>query len=314
MEKDKKKILIIDDSEDFRVFVRQLLNDNGFDTIEASNGKEGLKKALEEEPDLIILDLLMPPPDGFKVCKHLKTQYETVNIPIIVTTIVENRFKMIEAFENGADDFILKPIDPKIFLVRIYANLRRTIRELASNPLTHIPGINFFRIEAEKRLKEKKIFALAICDIDNFKSYNDKYGFEKGDEVIKKLAYILRENLKNEPGKSDYCLAHLGGDDFVFLAPVDKIKEICDKVIKEFDKVVPDFYNEEDRQRGYIWATNRKGNLEIFPFMTLSIGIATNEKNRYTKYAELVQAANEVKNFLKRATYSNYMIDRRWKK
>lgn len=306
---ESKLILLVDDNEDELHLLRILLVRSGYRVITAQNGIEALAKVQEQKPDLVLLDLIMPFMDGIKACSTLKSNYETTTLPVIIISHKETTDSIVTAFDAGADDYVIKPVRSGELIARLKANLRRTSKEIMANPLTRIPGINFLHQQVKKRLAQNTPFALGICDIDNFKAYNDRYGFDAGDKVIVELARILRTYVSSKDPVN--CLAHLGGDDFIFLCRCQEVETICANIIKDFDAIVTSFYHQEDLNNGYIQAISRRGNLEYFPVMSLSIGLTSTEDRTYTKLAELAEAANEVKVLLKKSINSNYMLNRR---
>jgi diguanylate cyclase (GGDEF)-like protein len=179
-----------------------------------------------------------------------------------------------------------------------------------ANPLTKLPGNIVIREEAEKRIREGTKFVVFHTDLDNFKAYNDKYGLANGDEAIKLCADVLKEAMKAK-GNSDDLLGHEGGDDFVLITTPDKAEEVGKMVTAEFDKKITPLYNEEDRQRGYIVAHSRDGELKKFPIMAISIAGVSNEKRSIASYAEITNITAEVKKKAKSIEGSVYLIDRR---
>ena len=158
---------------------------------------------------------------------------------------------------------------------------------------------------------EKKIFSYAYIDLDNFKSYNDVYGYLKGDEVIKELAKLIVSVVREfDP---DICfVGHIGGDDFVIVTSKDKMIPIVEEIIRRFDESVYRFYNEEDRRRGYILTTDRMNNIRKFPLMRVSISIVNVLKEMH--YARIIEKVFEIKRFLKSRPLKNksvYHLDRR---
>ncbi|MBN2055702.1 response regulator [bacterium] len=302
-------VLIVDDNEDDLHLLKVLLMRHDYQVVTATNGAEALERIPLHKPDLILLDLIMPYMDGIKTCRIIKANYETTATPVIIISHRESTNDIVKAFEAGADDYITKPFRPAELLARLRANLRRTSREITANPLTRIPGINFLYHQVRERLARGEDFILGICDIDNFKAYNDRYGFEAGDRVIQHLADMLRTHIVSSDPVN--CLAHLGGDDFIFLCRDQKVREICEGLIKDFDEFIPSMYNEEDLKRGYIQAINRQGSIEFFPIMTISVGLAGTFGRTYSKLAELAEEANEVKQFLKKSPTSSYLVNRR---
>ena len=179
-----------------------------------------------------------------------------------------------------------------------------------ANPLTHLPGNNVIREEAEKRLKENKKFVVIHSDLDNFKAYNDKYGLMKGDEAILLTCQILQDALRNK-GNADDFVGHEGGDDFVAITTPDKDESVTDHIIKEFDKKIRALYNQEDLNRGHIIAKGRDGIVHEFPIMTISLSGVSNATRKIESYAEITNIAAEIKKKVKAIERSVYLLDRR---
>lgn len=305
-------VLIADDDRDIRRLLEEYFSGHGFTIDLAATGTECLEKVRTNPPHLILLDVIMPELSGIEVCKQLKDSYQTTNIPIIMLSSKDRSTDIVQAFENGADDYVTKPFELDSLLARVRANLRRTSREITANPLTKVPGINFLHQQLMQHTARQNPIAFAICDIDNFKAYNDKYGFDAGDNILRFVADVLRQALINHPSPSN-CLGHIGGDDFIFICRIEDIHTICEQIIRDFDSGIGNYYNDTDRKAGFIKGLNRRGIPEYFPIMTLSIGLSTNQNIQYTKLAEFAEAANEMKVFLKMQPESNYMVNRRRK-
>jgi diguanylate cyclase (GGDEF)-like protein len=176
-----------------------------------------------------------------------------------------------------------------------------------------LPGNVSIEEETIKRIKNCALFAFAYIDIDNFKAYNDVYGYKKGDDVITSVAAIISD-VRKTYGSDDDFIGHIGGDDFIVIARPEKIDAICANITKEFDQRVPDFYRQEDRDKGHIVTRDRRGNINTFPLMTISIGVVSNEKRTFDHYAKVAAIAAEMKQFVKtraNKNISSYAKDRR---
>jgi diguanylate cyclase (GGDEF)-like protein len=159
-------------------------------------------------------------------------------------------------------------------------------------------------------LESKDIFAVCYIDLDKFKSYNDKYGFEHGDEVIRETARILIRNVQ-QCGNPDDFIGHIGGDDFVIVTTPVLADNICKKIIADFENTVPSFYNETDRKNNYIIARDRKGTEQKIPLLSVSIGVVTNESRRIEHVAQIGEIGAELKSYAKSLERSNYVKDKR---
>jgi diguanylate cyclase (GGDEF)-like protein len=302
--------MIVDDEPHVVESIKTELESSGYRVVISTNGKDAVELAKKVRPDLILLDILMPKLSGLEVCSRLKDDFLTSRIPIVILTVMSDTRKKVMAIDGGADDFMTKPFDPEEVTARIRMIIRRTETNIGSNPLTRLPGNTEIYREIEYRLKSRNKFAMAYVDIDNFKAYDDKYGYEKGDKIIIETSLILQSTIARLGNRKDF-VGHIGGDDFVFISTPSKANKICDEIINRFDEVIPSFYNEEDRARGYIECEDRRGNMNRFPILTLSIGIVTNSRRKLKSHITVAEIATEMKNFAKRFKGSTYKIDRR---
>jgi len=304
------KILVIDDDPDLLNIIKTQLKFSGYDVITAYNGEEGLHLARTESPDLVIVDLLMPVMDGFEVCKHLRQDRLTYLTPVIMLTASGTQHDKIQALKGGVDDFISKPFAPNELDARIEGLIRRFHQSRSSNPLTGLPGNMSIEQEVNKRIFKRDPMAVLYIDLDNFKAFNDKYGYDKGDDVIQLVARILI-NAAEELGRKDDFIGHIGGDDFIFITGPDRMETVCNYIIKWFDELVPTLYNEEDQLRGHIEVVNRQGVVQHFPIMSVSIGVCTNEHRTLSSALQVSEICAEVKKAAKKAKRSNFVVDRR---
>jgi diguanylate cyclase (GGDEF)-like protein len=183
---------------------------------------------------------------------------------------------------------------------------------LDSSPLTRMPGGMAVENTLSKRLQESEKLAFCIMDLDNFKSYNDRYGYAKGNEVIRATAAIIESAVREHGGKEDF-IGHIGGDDFAVITDTETYEAICRTIIKRFDETVISFYNETDRARGYITTRNRQGRPMTFPVMSLSIAVVTTDRNRRMNHIEVGEIAAELKTYAKSLPGSVLVTDRRGK-
>jgi diguanylate cyclase (GGDEF)-like protein len=305
----RKKILVIDDDPDILDVLELTLSDR-FDVVPASNGAEGLKQVRAHQPDLIITDYMMPVMTGPEFCKQMRKDVTISHIPIIMLTGKGDIKDMVSGINAGADDYLIKPFEPESLLARISMIMQRTSRNLDANPLTRLPGNASIMEELQSRIQSGKVFAVGYCDLDKFKLYNDKYGFEKGDEIIKTTARIITQAAQ-EAGGADVFVGHIGGDDFVFVSDDQIADRISQKIIDMFDQTSPNFYSEEDRTAGFIAGKDRQGNETKAGLMSISIGIVSNFNQKITHVAQVGEIGAELKKFAKAQEISNYVRDKR---
>mgnify|MGYP000489320458 CR=1 FL=1 len=304
------RILVVDDDPDIRDVLKLTLAEENYTILEAEDGEEALKIINSRPLDLVILDYKIPKLDGRQVLRRVKDDLLLRHLPIIMLTGKGELEDKVGGLDAGADDYITKPFEPKELLARIRMTLRRTERDLGANPLTRLPGNVSILNELSSRLEKNSLFAVAYLDLDKFKSYNDKYGFEFGDEVIRETARILIKTI-HEQGNPDDFIGHIGGDDFVVITTPEKVDNICEQIIEQFKQVSPSFYNEEDRKRGYIIARDRKGNEEKVSLLSVSIGVVTNESRKISHVAEIGEIGAELKGYAKSLEGNNYVKDKR---
>ncbi len=305
----KTKILTVDDDPDI-LDVLELTLSEYYQVFQARDGKTGLEMVHQKAPDLIICDYMMPVMNGREFCKAVKKDLLLRHIPLIMLTGKGEVHDRIGGIEAGADDYIVKPFDPGELLVRIKSILKRTVSTLDANPLSHLPGNTSIMEEFQRCIDSGKIFAVSYADLDKFKAYNDKYGFEKGDEVIRELARILIKVVPDKGGPNAF-IGHIGGDDMVFIAENDVTDEVCREVIREFDAKTPSFYSPEDRKAGYIISKDRQGKEQKFGLLSLSIGVVSNSVQKITHVAQISEIGAELKKYAKGFEKSNFVRDKR---
>src|SRR3989338_6180552 len=310
MNPEKKKVLLAEHEAGIAEIIQYLLKAWDYDIVAISKGSAVMDAVRREQPDIIIIDCGLPDMDGLKVSKALKEDFLTAHIPIIVLIDKRQiRKKMLE-IEQGVDDYIANPPDPIDLEVRMELALRRVSHQLYANALTKLPGNKQIEKAIHSRMENKKSFSVAYYDIDNFKSFNDKYGYMKGDSVIRHTAYIISTTVKRYGNQDDF-VGHIGGDDFVIVTTPDKDRLIASESILAFNRAIPFHYSKEDRDRGYITAKDRRGTLINTPLMSISIAIANNRHFPIKNMVELMEIITEIKRYLKTLSGSNFLVNRR---
>jgi DNA-binding response OmpR family regulator len=305
-----ERILVIDDDPDIVQFVRVNLELEGYQVDTAIGGEEGIQKALSNPPDLVLLDIMMPEVDGMEVMERLQLSPATANTGIVLLTaltVTEDRVKGLMA---GADDYVTKPFAIEELVARIGAVLRRSKEMRDLSPLTGLPGNFRIAEELERRVLSGESFAINHADLDNFKAFNDHYGFMRGDNVIKFTANTLVEAAV-ATGDPACFVGHIGGDDFVAVMSPEVGEQFCKTVISLFDDGILDFYDPHDALRGYVEVIDRRGERHAFPIVSLSLGVATNLRRSFTSAWEASAVASEMKEHAKADAGSAYKIDRR---
>jgi PleD family two-component response regulator len=305
-----QSVLIVDDDPDIQAFLKSLLVSAGYRVAVASDGREGLERALEVRPDLILADVMMPNMDGFAFAEQIRKDPRTSSTSIIMVTAKGQLSDKVLGLVSGADDYIIKPFDPVELLARISGTMRRAREMRAASPLTGLPGNLRIQEEIEQRVQGGKPFALLYADLDHFKAYNDRYGFQRGDQAIQLLATVATR-LARELAGPEAFVGHVGGDDFVMVVDPDVAEGLASELCRTFDLEVPSLYDADDVARGQIELRDRRGRLAHFPLLSVSIGVAGNGHHAFSHHSEAVALATEMKHLAKREPGSSFAVDRR---
>jgi diguanylate cyclase (GGDEF)-like protein len=306
------KVLVVDDERNILDIIKFNLEVEGYEVIISLDGEDALQKVHEIRPDLILCDIMMPELDGLEVCRRLKADGRTNQIPVVMLSAKTQAQDKIASIDAGADDFITKPFDFSDLVARIKINLVRAGHKRDVSPLTGLPGGISIEAETKNRIAKELLFSTLFVDIDNFKPFNDLYGFPSGDEAIQMLAAVIDECVRKH-GNIDDFIGHSGGDDFVIITSPDKASTVAEEIISAFDSRVANLYKDEDLKRGYSILVDRLGRDNYIPIMTLSIGIASNSKRHITTHWEVGEIAKETLNYAKSIPGSTYFMDRRRK-
>lgn len=294
----KKRLLLADDDKTFHNVITRLFNGPDWEVTTAEDGVAALENISNRIPDVIVLDLNMPKMGGRQLLAELRRNPGTAFIPVIIISGDSGPEEQAAEFNLGADDFVPKPFEASELAARIEAAVRRARRMLAANPLTFLPGGPAIEEEAASRIRAGSPLAFFYMDIDNFKAYNDNYGYLKGDGAIRMAGRVLTEVQSSLVGE-DVFVGHIGGDDFVLMCDPARAEEAAASIARKFDAAAAGLYSPEDRERGYIIAKDRAGNVKEFPLMSLTIAIATNELRTLEHYAKMADITAEIKKHLK---------------
>lgn len=264
---------------------------------------------LRGRPRLVLFDASRCESAVFHACARLKRDSFTGIVPAAL--LVRDADDAVgDAFAAGADEVLRTSLPVGELTVRLDALLRRSDRDVFVHPSTRLPGTNEIEAEIGRRLAIDERFATCYADLDHFKEYNDRYSYYDGDRVIRILAKILHDVVKGSCGEVGF-VGHIGGDDFIFIIPVDAVQEVCGEIVAIFDALVPYQYSEQDRRAGYFFGKDRRGQLHRVPLMTVSIGIVTNERRRFSHAAQVSELVTEMKSYAKTLPGSVFTVDRR---
>lgn len=305
-----KEIHIIDCNNDLIMTLRELFEEERTFRFRNIN-PDKLELSLKSIPSIIIINEESINEDVLELCEKIRKNEDNSITPIIVITADDSKEHKIDILERSVE-YVISKKDIKDYLYYIIKNLSRllTVNRTVS-PLTGLPGNLPIQTELKKRLLKKEPFVVLYIDLDNFKAYNDVYGFLKGDEIIKLTAKIITKHI-HALESTDAFVGHIGGDDFVAITNDDiDYEAICQDIIAEFDVEVLKLFNDTDIERKYIEVQNRKGVMEQFPLTSISIGVVVADAKRFSNILEIGEVGAQVKHLSKTTMGSSYAIDRR---
>jgi PleD family two-component response regulator len=283
----------------------------GFSITTLPSAGEVLEGVSRAYPAAVVLDGSEPAEAALELCRQMKAEPFTAVVPVIVYVHGDGPDIAADALEAGADEVLTPRVSERETELRLLLALRRAQRDVSVHPTTRLPGTVQIERDFAERLRTGGKFAVCYADLDNFKEFNDRYGYHQGDRVILIVSKILRDVVRAYSPTG--FVGHIGGDDFIFSVPLADMKRCCELVLEVFDTLVPYQYAESDRDQGFFIGKDRRGNPFQVPLMTLSIGVVTNEKRTLTHPAEIGELATEMKSYAKTFTGSLYVVDRRTK-
>ena len=302
------EIYIIDDDETSIVIFKELFRDEP-DYKFISVKTEQIDIALKNIPSLIVINEDAIDRNVLQICRKIRKDEDNTITPVIVVSSNGSRKHRMEILNESIEYFIKKPVDEGY----LYYTVKNITRLLETNrrvsPLTGLPGNVQIHSELKKKLSNQEEFSVLYFDLDNFKSYNDFYGFLKGDKIIQFTADTIIQEI-HANGDAGF-IGHVGGDDFIAIVPYVDVENLCQRIIARFEHKVKDFFCEKDVKNGYIEIANRKGAIEKFPLTSLSIAVVVADKNRFKNILEIGDVAAQVKHVVKSVMGSSYIIDRR---
>lgn len=304
-----QEIYIIDDDDSSIVIFRELFrNDPEFKFISVKT--EQIDVALKNIPSLIVINEDAIDRDVVELCRKIRKDEDNTITPVIIVSSKGSKEHRMRILQESVEYFIKKPVDEEY----LYYTVKNLNRLLASNrtvsPLTGLPGNVQIHAELKKRIARQEPFSVLYLDLDNFKAYNDVYGFLKGDEIIEFTAETIVNSVHSDKIENTF-VGHIGGDDFVAIVPGTSCEKLCQNVILEFDNNVQKFFTEDDLEKGYIEVANRRGIIEQFPLTSISIGVVVADVGRFHNILEIGEIGAQVKHAAKSVMGSSYAIDKR---
>ena len=304
-----QEIYIIDDEPNLRETLKRLFKEDKSYRFKSVPTEE-LDIALKNIPSLIIINEDNIDEDIISICEKIKKDDDNTITPVIVLSSNKDHDHRINLLKLGVSHYIINPINEDFFYYTIQNTLNLIYINRRVSPLTGLPGNVQIQAEMKKRFSLKETFAMIYIDLDNFKAYNDIYGFLKGDQIIKFTAKTILKNVHTDEYEDSF-VGHIGGDDFVAIVSETDYEKICQNIIADFDTNILKYFTDEDVERGYLEVENRKGIMEQFPLTSISIGVVEVEEGRFANVLEIGEAGASVKHLAKTIQGSTYVVDRR---
>ena len=306
---EKKRILcLFREDHQFDSWIDYLSGENYF-VYQYPDLLSAMAQIYNTPPDIILLSTRTEGWENF--LKQMKN--DTVYGHLILMLIVERaEFHSLIPVITGLplDDLVMADTQLEEVLLRVRIKEILGNRYLDANPLTRLPGNYSIMSSIQNFINSRTPFGLTYLDIDNFKSFNDKYGFARGDDMIRMTARILTNVIKRLCPEKGF-IGHIGGDDFVFIVLADVVEECCKQVIQNFDLVSSTLSDDEDRLRGFIETEDRQGKIQKFPLPTVSLSVIDTRQTQILHPGEASAISSELKKMVKKMPGSNYMINRR---
>lgn len=229
-----KKIVIAEDDDAIAHMVNMALGDAGFLCLRARDGEEALKLVKAHDPDLLVLDVMMPRVDGLEVARRLKSDVMWSRTPILMLTALASVDDQVKGLDSGADAYMSKPFDLREFGARVRALIRTARRERDRNPTTNLPGSRAIDEELEAALKRGAATGVVHVDLLNFDAYADAVGIARSEDTVRALGQLLLETARAISGGGSF-VGHVGGSDFIAVVAVEHAARFAAAMEAEFE-------------------------------------------------------------------------------
>jgi GGDEF domain-containing protein len=292
--------------------IKIVLETKGYQLITREKLHSAISLFLDDPPDMLVMEKGFDNNQGSDtdLMNSVKACQQKVNIPVILAVTQEDIKKGVDWKTYSVDDFFTLPPVPHLVVNRIELALARMVRVFDNNPLSKLPGNTSILQAIQRSIESGEKYAVCYIDIDNFKPYNDRYGFSQGDDVILMVARIT-VNAVDELARKDSFIGHVGGDDFVFIVREESVQSVCERILDNFEVVKKMFLSSDDLEAGCYNEKDRQGRETTFGLLSLSIAVVLTEIDKFAHSGEVATVASQVKHYVKEKEGSNYLIDRR---
>jgi PleD family two-component response regulator len=287
----KARLLIVEDDFDISNMLRIYFSGQDYEVDIAPRGSDALEKTRQHLPHLIVLDIMLPDIDGYEVCRRLRTQPRTRHIPVIFLTQKDERSDKLQGLELGADDYITKPFDIEELKLRVQNAIARAERESLTDPRSGLPSGRLIEEEL-RRIIRLDNWAFMDIQVNHFSPFKDEYGFVASDDVLRFTAMTLNEVVDTVGTINDF-IGHAGENNFIVITTDEQAEKIREEIKQRFTDEVLTHYNFMDREQGYITVTNKDGDIEQVPLMSIGVGVVSPSKHQFADIREITELASE---------------------
>jgi diguanylate cyclase (GGDEF)-like protein len=287
-------ILVVEEEGVITKCIEDHLGGEGYQAVMLLNGEDAVQFALRAIPSLIILDVVHSGYDPCCMIQHLRDHPKCMHVPIILVSSSGSLDEKVKAYELGVDVYLTRPLNLDELLAHTRRLLRR-VQQISLSPLTRLPGGLQLERAIDYKLRNAEPWSVLYLDLDNFKAFNDSYGFLAGNDMILLVGHICQETVY-EYGNADDFVGHVGGDDFVIVTTPEREKALCQHILERYNRESEAFYNQEDLKSRTIRGVNRKGWPACFPLVALSIGVVNDQycRTQSNRVGEMASLTREV--------------------
>lgn len=243
---DKSQILIVEDDLDLSEMLNAYFRVQGYDVLTAAWGKDAVKLSTEHSPDLVVLDIRLPDIDGYEVCRQLRTNRRTQNIPVIFLTEKRDRVDKLAGLELGVVDYITKPFDIQELRLRVRNSLRRAAQQTLVNPVTNVGEGQLVDERLNEVIQSPARWALLTIGIDGLDAFSDQYGFIASDDVLRAVTLMINNAIREVGNETDF-IGHLSPHEFVIITDADHVGPIRERIEVRIKQSMEYFYPLKDR-------------------------------------------------------------------
>ncbi len=269
----KGRILVVEDDLDISQMLRLYFDSQGYEVLTVMRGNDALEMCRKKQPNVVVLDIMLPDMDGYDVCRELRGNLRTSHIPIIFLTQKDERSDKIAGLELGADDYITKPFDIEELKLRVQGAMRRAEATSLTDPTTGLPSAKLIE-EQLKQLVTRDDWAMLYVVLNHIDAFTETQDIMARDDFLRFVAMSLNDAVEAYGTSNDF-IGHTSGNDFMIITMPAVVDPIKAEFSQRFEQTVPTFYDFLTREQGYVVYIDRDGNEQKSPLMSLCIGVLT---------------------------------------